>query len=191
MSLLYYNICATPYILLPFFFLTFLRYTALYYCGFKATNVGQCLYKIHNDINRPRHFLGADNEDEIEAILSEREGYSLHEFIDGDELLHLIIDFDLLQEIYNTIKPKLTGKEVLNSLNHAFIKACLEIFPEWNHKTITIASSSDVKKMSYYILTFGIRLKNIAQVTTFTKLIRKKLPVSFQENSIIDNIANK
>ena len=60
---------------------------ALYYCGFKASDIGACLYKIRDDSVRPRHFLGADNEDEIEAILSEREGHSLHEFIDGDEPL--------------------------------------------------------------------------------------------------------
>jgi len=45
--------------------------------------------------------------------------------------------------------------------------------------------------MSYHILTTGIRLKNIAWVAIFTELVRKKLPVSLQENSIIDNIANK
>ena len=45
--------------------------------------------------------------------------------------------------------------------------------------------------MSYHILTFGMRLKNTAQVVMFTELIRKKLPVSLQGNSIIDNIVNK
>ncbi|CAI2168381.1 1898_t:CDS:2, partial [Funneliformis geosporum] len=44
---------------------------------------------------RPRNFLHANNKDEIEAILSDCEGHSLHEFIDGDEPLYLIIDFDL------------------------------------------------------------------------------------------------
>ena len=36
-----------------------------------------------------------------------------------------------------------------------------------------------------------MRLKNITRVSIFTELVRKKLPVSFQGNSIIDNIANK
>ena len=36
-----------------------------------------------------------------------------------------------------------------------------------------------------------MRLPNIAKVAVFTKLVRKKLLVSLQENSIIDNIANK
>ncbi|PKC03974.1 hypothetical protein RhiirA5_379753 [Rhizophagus irregularis] len=36
-----------------------------------------------------------------------------------------------------------------------------------------------------------MRLKNIVQVTVFTELVRKKLPVSLQGNSIINNIANK
>ncbi|PKY60169.1 hypothetical protein RhiirA4_483565 [Rhizophagus irregularis] len=37
------------------------------------------------------------------------------------------------------------------------------------------------KKISLHILTFGIRLLNIAQVTMFTKLIHKKLPVGLQD----------
>ncbi|POG66091.1 hypothetical protein GLOIN_2v1780981 [Rhizophagus irregularis DAOM 181602=DAOM 197198] len=44
---------------------------------------------------KSRHFLGADNEDEIEAILSKREGHSLHKIIDGNEPLRPVIDFDL------------------------------------------------------------------------------------------------
>ncbi|CAI2188749.1 14297_t:CDS:2, partial [Funneliformis geosporum] len=58
-------------------------------------DISKCLYKIRDDSVRSRHFLGADNADEIEAILSDREGYSLHEIIDGDELLWPIIDFNL------------------------------------------------------------------------------------------------
>src|SRR5436305_1650690 len=45
--------------------------------------------------------------------------------------------------------------------------------------------------MSLHMSTFGMRLKNIAQVALFTELVRKKLLTSLQENSIIDNIANK
>src|SRR5438067_12940686 len=74
-------------------------------CGFNASDIGEYQYKIHDDSVRPRHFLGADNEDGIEAIFSEREGYSLHEFIDGDEPLRPIIDFDLPVETLNTISP--------------------------------------------------------------------------------------
>src|SRR6266498_790529 len=164
---------------------------APYYCGFKASDIGACLYKIRDDSVRPRHFLGADNEDEIEAILSDREGHSLHEYIDGDKPLRPIIDFDLPQEVLDTIEPKLTCKEVLDSLILAFRKICLEIFPKWDPKTIVIVSSNNAKKMSLHISTFGMRLKNITQVALFTELVRKKLPVSFQGNSIIDNIANK
>src|ERR1043166_1435947 len=90
--------------------------SAPYYCGFKASDIGQCQYKIRDDSVRPRHFLGADNEDGIEAILSEREGHSLHEFIDGDEPLWPIIDFDLPREVYDSIEPKLTGKEIQDLL---------------------------------------------------------------------------
>ncbi|UZO28454.1 uncharacterized protein OCT59_021976 [Rhizophagus irregularis] len=125
----------------------FLDAPAPFYCGFKASDIGQCLYKIRDDSVRPRHFLGADNEDEIEASL-EREGHSLHEFIDGDEPLRPIIDFDLPQEVLDTIEPKLTRKEILDSLILGFRKTCLEIFPKWDYKTLTIASSSDAKKMS-------------------------------------------
>ncbi|CAG8499115.1 16872_t:CDS:2 [Cetraspora pellucida] len=45
--------------------------------------------------------------------------------------------------------------------------------------------------MSYHISTFGMKLKNIAQVAVFTELIYKKLLASLQKKSIIDNIANK
>ncbi|CAB4390089.1 unnamed protein product [Rhizophagus irregularis] len=138
-----------------------------------------------------RGHIGADNADEIEAILSDREGHSLHEFIDGDEPLQPIIDFDLPQEVLDTIEPKLTRKEILDSLILAFRKTCLEIYPKWDPKTIVIASSSGAKKISYHILTFGMRLPNIARVAVFTKLVRKKLPVALQANSVIDNIANK
>ncbi|CAB4384095.1 unnamed protein product [Rhizophagus irregularis] len=136
--------------------------SAPYYQGYRASDIGQYLYKMRDDSVRPRHFLGADNADEIEAILSNREGHSLHEFIDGDEPLQPIIDFDLPREVYDSIKPKLTGKEVLDSLILAFRKTCLEVFPKWDPKIMTIASSSDAKKMSYHILTFGMRLPNIA-----------------------------
>ncbi|UZO12828.1 uncharacterized protein OCT59_004343 [Rhizophagus irregularis] len=70
----------------------FLDAPAPFYCGFKASDIGQCLYKIRDDSVRPRHFLGADNEDEISHSL-EREGHSLHEFIDGDEPLRPIVRF--------------------------------------------------------------------------------------------------
>ncbi|PKY59483.1 hypothetical protein RhiirA4_482267 [Rhizophagus irregularis] len=45
--------------------------------------------------------------------------------------------------------------------------------------------------MSLHISTIGMRLPNIAWITIFTELVRKKLLVALQANSIIDNIANK
>src|SRR6266496_5421352 len=108
----------------------FLDASAPYYQGFKASDIGACLYKIRDDSVRPRHFLGTDNEDEIEVILSEREGHSLHEFIDGNEPLHPIIDFDLPQEVYDSIEPKLKGKEIRDLLISAVTKVCSEIFPK-------------------------------------------------------------
>ncbi|CAI2191838.1 10544_t:CDS:1, partial [Funneliformis geosporum] len=72
---------------------------------FKAEDISECLYKIRDDSVRPRHFLDADNEDEIKDILSDREGHSLHEYIDGDEPLRPIIDFDLPVETLDVITP--------------------------------------------------------------------------------------
>jgi len=98
--------------------------------GFKAENVNECLYKIHDDNVRSRHFLSTDNKDEIEAILSDHEGYSLYEYIDSDEPLWPIIDFDLSVEILNAISPKLSGKQAKNLLCCAFRDTCLENFPK-------------------------------------------------------------
>ena len=41
-----------------------------------------------------RQFLGTDSEEGIEKILEDRKGHSLHEWIEGDEPLRPIIDFD-------------------------------------------------------------------------------------------------
>jgi hypothetical protein len=169
----------------------FLDATAPYYCGFKASDIGASLYKIRDDSVRPRQFLGADNVDEIEAILSDCEGHSLHEVIDGDGPLRPIIDFDLLIETLNAISSKLSDKQAKNTLCNAFRDVCLEIFPKWDKKTISIADSSDVKKISFHVSTFGMRLPNIAQVAVFTELVRKKLPAGLQDKGIVDNIANK
>ncbi|PKC53054.1 hypothetical protein RhiirA1_480125, partial [Rhizophagus irregularis] len=158
--------------------------SAPYYCGFKASDIGQCLYKICDNSVRPRHFLGADNADEIEAILSDREGHSLHEFIDGDEPLRPVIDFDLPIETLNAITPKLSGGQAKNILCRAFRDTCLEIFPEWDKNTMSIAESSNEKKISLQVLTFGMRLSSIAQVAVFTELVRKKLPVGLQDKAI-------
>ena len=61
----------------------------------------------------------------------------------------MIIDFDLPVEVYNSIEPRLTRKEILDTLNHAFKDICLEVFPEWNRNSITVASSSDAKKYPF------------------------------------------
>ncbi|CAG8766970.1 365_t:CDS:10 [Cetraspora pellucida] len=136
----------------------------LYYCGLRASNIGACLYKIYDDSVRPRNFLGTDSEYGIEAILSDHEGHSLHEFIGSDKPLRPIIDFDLPIETLNAITPKVSYKEACKAIQIAFRDVCLEIHLE---------------------------LKNIAQVTVFTKLVRKKLQVGLQKKIIIDNIANK
>ena len=107
---------------------------APYYCGFKLSDIGASLYKIRDDSVKPRHFLGADNADEIEAILSDREGHSLHEIIDGDEPLRPIIDFDLPIETLKPISSKLSDKQAKNTFCNAFRDVCLEIFPKWDKK---------------------------------------------------------
>ena len=88
---------------------------------------------------------------EIEAILSDREEHFLYEIIDSDEPLHPIIDFNLPIETLNAISPKLSDKQVKNTLCNAFRDVCLEIFPKWDKKTITIAESSDAKKISLHV----------------------------------------
>ncbi|CAG8487394.1 23157_t:CDS:2 [Cetraspora pellucida] len=127
------------------------------------------MYKICDDSVKPRQFLSTDTEDGIEAIFSKQQGYSLHEFIDGDDPLQLFIDFNLSKEKFDKIKPKLklTAKEIWDLLYHAFKELCLKIYPDWNCKTLTIA------------------------IAVFTKLVHKKLPIDLQEKDIVDNIANK
>ncbi|RIA84452.1 hypothetical protein C1645_832262, partial [Glomus cerebriforme] len=145
--------------------------SARYYCGYNASDIGASLYKIWDDSVRPRHFLGADNEDEIEAILSDRECHSLHEFIDGGEPLQPIIDFDLPVETLNAITPKISGGQAKNKLCCAFRDTCQEVFPKWDKKTMAIADSSDASKISLHVSTFGMRLPNIPQVAVFTELV--------------------
>ncbi|CAG8575689.1 9399_t:CDS:2, partial [Scutellospora calospora] len=125
---------------------------------------------------KPRQFLSTDSEDGIEAILIECQGYSLHKYISRDGPLRPIIDFDLSREKFDKIELKLLSKEIQDLLCHAFSRTCKEIYSEWDSHTLTIASSSDKKKISLYISTFGLHLKNIAKVAIFTELIRKKLP---------------
>ncbi|RIA86443.1 hypothetical protein C1645_829257 [Glomus cerebriforme] len=155
--------------------------SAQYKQDFKAEDVSECLYKIHDDSIRPRHFLGADNENEIEVILSDHEGHSLYEYIDGDEPVRPIIDFDLPIETLNAITPKLSYSKAKNLLCHAFRDVCLEVSPKWDKKTITIAESSDANKISFHVSTFGMRLPNIARVAIFTELVCKKLPIGLQD----------
>ncbi len=79
----------------------------------------------------------------------------------SDDPLHPIIDFDLPEDTLNAITPKLTGNQAKNLLCCAFRDTCLEIFPKWDKKTMVIAESSDEKKISLHVLTYGIRLLNI------------------------------
>jgi len=108
--------------------------------------VAEYLYKIRDDSVRPREFLGTNSEDGIEAILADRYGHSLHEFIDGDDPLRPIIDFDLPLETFNSIEPKLTQSEVGNNLVRAFKDVCVDIYPDWDETTLAIATSTDSKK---------------------------------------------
>ncbi len=89
-------------------FLDFLNMSILYYYRLKAFNIDAYLYKICDNSIRLKHFLDINNEDEIEIILSEYEGYFLYEFIDRNKPLCSIIDFDLPIEILNAIISKLS-----------------------------------------------------------------------------------
>src|SRR5437868_156841 len=104
---------------------------ALYHRGLKAVSVAEYMYKIRDDSNN-YEFLGTDTEEGIEKILMDRQGHSLHEIIDGDDPLRPFIDFDLSREAFDKIEPKLTPKEIKNTLYNAFTKTCLDVFPEWD-----------------------------------------------------------
>ncbi|PKY56851.1 hypothetical protein RhiirA4_477442 [Rhizophagus irregularis] len=168
-----------------------LNYEVPYHCGTSLGSIGGNLYKIRDDSVRPRRFLGTDDEDGINAILSDHDGHSLHEIIDEGDPLRPFIDFDLPQETLDAIKPKLTRNNVVNILVRAFSKTCKEVFPEWDKNTLSLASSSDAKKISIHVSTTGMRLKKISQAAVFTELVRRKLPEGLRGRGIIDNIAKK
>jgi len=54
--------------------------------------------------------------------------YSLYEIIDDNDLLHPIINFNLLIEILDVIISKLLDSQTKNLLYHTFKNTCLEIF---------------------------------------------------------------
>ncbi|GES93005.1 hypothetical protein GLOIN_2v1770262 [Rhizophagus clarus] len=112
---------------------------------FKTSGVGEYHYKIWDDSLRSRHFLGADHADGIEAILSEREDHSLHEFIDGDEPLHPFIDFNLPVKTLDAITSKLSEIQAKNLLCHFFRDVSLEIFSKWDKNTMTIADNEYIR----------------------------------------------
>jgi len=74
---------------------------------FKAFDVDTYLYKIWNNSIKSRHFLDADNVNEIETILLKCDDYSLYKFINKDKPLHPFIDFDLLVKTLDVITSKL------------------------------------------------------------------------------------
>jgi hypothetical protein len=178
----------------------FIDNSVKYHSGTSLASISGDQYKFRDDSVKPRRFLGANDEDEINAILSDHDGHSLHEIIDGDDPLRPIIDFDLPKETLNAFEPssygapqggKLTPNNVAKILYLAFSEACKEVFFEWDKNSLTLASSSDAKKISFHVSTTGMRLKNIPQVAVFTELVRKKLPAALQGKTIVDNIANK
>ena len=64
---------------------------AFYHRGHNAESVAEYNYKLRDDSVHPREFLGTDSEDGIESILRDRQGHSLHEYIDGDAPLRPFI----------------------------------------------------------------------------------------------------
>ncbi|RIB04589.1 hypothetical protein C2G38_2222004 [Gigaspora rosea] len=111
---------------------------AFYHREAKAENVAKYIYKIRDYSEKPRQFLGTDSDDGIEAIFTEHQGHPLHEIIDGNNPLRSFIDFDLSQETLNKIEPKLTRKEAYYVLIRAFRELCIEIYPDWDIKTLTL-----------------------------------------------------
>jgi hypothetical protein len=117
----------------------FINSSVKYYRRTSLAGVGANIYKFRDDSIRPRRFLDADNENRINAILSDHNRHSLYVIIDGDELFHLFIDFDLSQKKLDAIKPsfygtlqegKLTCRNVAKILLCAFGDVCKEVFPE-------------------------------------------------------------
>ena len=99
-----------------------------FHCGHLLGHVSDYKYKIWDDsVNR--EFLGTDTDEGLCAIFEDRESHSLHEWIDGDEPLRPIIDFDLPQEeIENTIKK--SCKTIYAILLRAFKDTCFEIYSD-------------------------------------------------------------
>ncbi len=85
--------------------------------------------------------------DEIKTIFSDHEGYSLYEIIDNNNLLHLVIDFNLPVKTLNAISSKLSSKQMKNLLYCAFRDTCLEISLQKLHKSQRC--QIDIESMSY------------------------------------------
>ena len=151
-----------------------------------------CMFShIIRDDTDYRKFLGTDSEEGIEQIFEDRNGHSLHEWIEGDEPLRPIIDFDLPQIKIDSFDQKPTRKEIFDLLRCSFEEVCIEIDPEWNRNTLTIATSNSPKKMSLHISTTGFRLGSIRKVSKFIDLVRGKLPDYLNDTNIVDNIAKR
>ncbi len=95
--------------MIQFKLLEFLDAPTPYKYRHKASDIDIYLYKICDDSIRLRHFLSVNNEDKIEVIFSDYKGYLLYEIIDGNDILHSIIDFDLSIKILDAIIFKLLG----------------------------------------------------------------------------------
>ncbi len=89
----------------------FLDMLILYYQGFKAKDIDEYQYKIHDNSVRLRHFLDVNNENDIEAIFTDCEDHFLYKFTDGNESLCFIIDFNLSVKMLNAISSKFSDKQ--------------------------------------------------------------------------------
>uniref|UniRef100_U9UBF2 Uncharacterized protein n=1 Tax=Rhizophagus irregularis (strain DAOM 181602 / DAOM 197198 / MUCL 43194) TaxID=747089 RepID=U9UBF2_RHIID len=94
-------------------------------------------------------------------------------------LLCPIIDFNLPQKVYNSIESKLKDKKIQDLLISAITKVYLEIFPKWDPETITIASNSDVKKISCHISTTEPEIRRCND--TNNKITEAKLKLKLVE----------
>ncbi|CAI2192740.1 9538_t:CDS:2, partial [Funneliformis geosporum] len=86
-------------------------------------DISEFLYKIRDDSVRSRHFLDANNENKIEAILSDYEGPSLHEYIDGEATSARIRKDSTKDRLANDNEPLQVQKDITNSTSEELEKS--------------------------------------------------------------------
>ena len=70
-------------------------------------------------------------------------------------------------------------------LCRAFSRTCKEIYPDWKPDTLTIASSSNKKKMSLHISTFGLHLKILLKLQYLLSLSIKNFQYVYKAKILL------